>query len=352
MNAKVTAGSKLHLLCDLPVDERIRRFHSGDMAQLKNLSLVHHVGSPSTRRILEGLPLAAFDHILVLAEESREDSPADSDAHNLATMLLVRDVRKMQARQLQFMREHNGALSTNLAALLEDEPHRKPFASVKERSKSAASPDSKAGVAMALLKQKRQSSMKIAPAPPTPKVTGSFVWDSFEVNYDDDEDSGGGSHDSGRGSGVGSSHDSRRGSSSIAHDSGIGSSVAHGSVAPSLRRASQSGAKSVATSTSAEASNAEEDMDLGQVAVEILDHRTKSTLMADQVIRTSADYILSHNLMSKVLAVILMDRGVKSIVDELLSEDGQGFFLYPCSRYAFVGEQASFWEISIRLEIA
>ena len=47
---------------------------------------------PARRTDLEALPITRFDSILILADQQREASPLDSDAHNIATLLLFREV--------------------------------------------------------------------------------------------------------------------------------------------------------------------------------------------------------------------------------------------------------------------
>ena len=44
--------------------------------------------------MLEDLSLETFHYVLILADEEREARPLDSDAHNLATLMLIRDLRQ------------------------------------------------------------------------------------------------------------------------------------------------------------------------------------------------------------------------------------------------------------------
>lgn len=104
--------------------------------------------------------------------------------------------------------------------------------------------------------------------------------------------------------------------------------------------------RSVAAKAAAAAAMAEADMCM--IAVEILDSRTKSTLQSEPSIRAAADYLLSHTTMSKVLAMVLMQREVKGVLEELLSEEGQSFFVHQATRYSGVNEVASFWDIASR----
>ena len=95
LDSQVLRGSTLHILCALPVDERERRWREGGFSvdQLKNLRVVHHVGNAGARRTLDELPILTYDSVLILADQTRETQTLDSDAANLATLLLIRDLR-------------------------------------------------------------------------------------------------------------------------------------------------------------------------------------------------------------------------------------------------------------------
>ena len=46
--------------------------------------------------------------------------------------------------------------------------------------------------------------------------------------------------------------------------------------------------------------------------------------------------------------MVTMTRAVKGVMEELLSEEGQSFFVHPATRYTRAGEQASFFEVAKR----
>ena len=71
---------------------------------MKSLKLVHKIGNPAVRRQLLDLPLDEYDSVLILADQQREMNPLDSDAHNLASMLLIRDVRYGMQEQVASQR--------------------------------------------------------------------------------------------------------------------------------------------------------------------------------------------------------------------------------------------------------
>ena len=50
----------------------------------------------------------------------------------------------------------------------------------------------------------------------------------------------------------------------------------------------------------------------------------------------------------QVLAMVTMTRAVKGVMEELLSEEGQSFFVHPATRYIRSGEHASFFEVASR----
>ncbi|KAJ4851416.1 Ion channel dmi1 [Turnera subulata] len=82
-------------LQEVPEKERERKLIDGglDISGLENLKLVHREGNAVIRRHLESLPLETFDSILILADESLEDSIVHSDSRSLATLLLIRDIQ-------------------------------------------------------------------------------------------------------------------------------------------------------------------------------------------------------------------------------------------------------------------
>ncbi|XP_031267910.1 ion channel DMI1 isoform X1 [Pistacia vera] len=95
LEAFLAPGSELWMLNEVPEKEREKKLTDGglDISGLENLKLVHHEGNAVIRRHLENLPLETFDSILILADESLEDSIVHSDSRSLATLLLIRDIQ-------------------------------------------------------------------------------------------------------------------------------------------------------------------------------------------------------------------------------------------------------------------
>ncbi|XP_057758076.1 ion channel POLLUX isoform X1 [Arachis stenosperma] len=99
LEAFLAPGSELWMFNEVPEKERENKLIDGglDVSALVNIKLVHREGNAVIRRHLESLPLETFDSILILADESVEDSVAHSDSRSLATLLLIRDI---QSRRL------------------------------------------------------------------------------------------------------------------------------------------------------------------------------------------------------------------------------------------------------------
>ncbi|KAL2345997.1 hypothetical protein Fmac_007282 [Flemingia macrophylla] len=114
LDASLAHGSELWMFNDVPEKEREKKLTDGglDINRLENISLVNREGNAVIRRHLESLPLESFDSILILADESVEDSAIQADSRSLATLLLIRDI---QARRLPFVamasQAHGGSFS-------------------------------------------------------------------------------------------------------------------------------------------------------------------------------------------------------------------------------------------------
>ncbi|XP_078182320.1 ion channel protein isoform X1 [Carex rostrata] len=95
LEAFLAPGSELWMFNEVPEKERERKLTDGGLvlSGLKNIRLVHNEGNAVIRRHLESLPLETFDSILILADESVEDSVVQSDSRSLATLLLIRDIQ-------------------------------------------------------------------------------------------------------------------------------------------------------------------------------------------------------------------------------------------------------------------
>ncbi|CAI0416462.1 unnamed protein product, partial [Linum tenue] len=101
LDAFLAPCSELWMFNDVPENEREKKLIDGglDLSRLVNISLVNREGNAVIRRHLESLPLESFDSILILADESVEDSAIQADSRSLATLLLIRDI---QAKRLPY----------------------------------------------------------------------------------------------------------------------------------------------------------------------------------------------------------------------------------------------------------
>ncbi|XP_042007251.1 ion channel CASTOR-like isoform X2 [Salvia splendens] len=101
LDASLAHGSELWMFNEVPENERERKLTDGglEIDRLINIILVHREGNAVIRRHLESLPLESFDSILILADESVEDSAIQADSRSLATLLLIRDI---QAKRLPY----------------------------------------------------------------------------------------------------------------------------------------------------------------------------------------------------------------------------------------------------------
>jgi hypothetical protein len=105
MDLLLAKGSKLHMLNEVPEEERVNKLADGglEMKDLRNIELVHHVGNSSVRRdmdalnssaaVCNGLGLHLLNSVLLLADEQRETDMMHSDSHTLASLLLIRDIQ-------------------------------------------------------------------------------------------------------------------------------------------------------------------------------------------------------------------------------------------------------------------
>ncbi|KAH8047250.1 hypothetical protein JL722_13235 [Aureococcus anophagefferens] len=96
LDEAVKDGSEVHIMSDISLEERRDVFHveGFDEDKLRSITLHHHVGRTTVKRDLEVVPLREMDSVLILADERHEASPLESDAQNLATLLLIRDIRQ------------------------------------------------------------------------------------------------------------------------------------------------------------------------------------------------------------------------------------------------------------------
>ncbi|XP_024044795.1 ion channel CASTOR isoform X3 [Citrus clementina] len=115
LDAFLAPGSELWMFNDVPENDREKKLIDGglDLSRLMNISLVNREGNAVIRRHLESLPLESFDSILILADESVEDSAIQADSRSLATLLLIRDIqaKRLPYREARVSQVHRGSFS-------------------------------------------------------------------------------------------------------------------------------------------------------------------------------------------------------------------------------------------------
>lgn len=115
LDAFLAPGSELWMFNDVPEHDREKKLIDGglDLGRLMNISLVNREGNAVIRRHLESLPLESFDSILILADESVEDSAIQADSRSLATLLLIRDIqaKRLPYREAMVSQVHIGSFS-------------------------------------------------------------------------------------------------------------------------------------------------------------------------------------------------------------------------------------------------
>ncbi|PKA60201.1 putative ion channel CASTOR [Apostasia shenzhenica] len=113
LDAFLAPESELWMFNEVPESEREKKLVDGglDFFRLENISLVHREGNAVIRRHLESLPLESFDSILILADESVEDSAIQADSRSLATLLLIRDIQAKRLPYREAMVIHRGSFS-------------------------------------------------------------------------------------------------------------------------------------------------------------------------------------------------------------------------------------------------
>ncbi|KAL1557204.1 ion channel CASTOR-like isoform X1 [Salvia divinorum] len=115
LDASLAHGSELWMFNEVHENERERKLTDGglEVDRLMNIILVHRKGNAVIRRHLESLPLESFDSILILADESVEDSAIQADSRSLATLLLIRDIqaKRLPYKEAMAYQTHRGSFS-------------------------------------------------------------------------------------------------------------------------------------------------------------------------------------------------------------------------------------------------
>ncbi|XP_044500118.1 ion channel CASTOR-like isoform X1 [Mangifera indica] len=115
LDAFLAPGSELWMFNEVLENDREKKLIDGglDLSRLVNITLVNREGNAVIRRHLESLPLESFDSILILADESVEDSAIQADSRSLATLLLIRDIqaKRLPCREATVTQPNRGSFS-------------------------------------------------------------------------------------------------------------------------------------------------------------------------------------------------------------------------------------------------
>ncbi|KAK1318604.1 putative ion channel CASTOR [Acorus calamus] len=115
LDAFLAPGSELWMFNEVPENDRERKLIEGglDISRLENIRIENREGNAVIRRHLESLPLEEFDSILILADESVEDSAVQADSRSLATLLLIRDIqaKRLPYREAMVLHSQRGSFS-------------------------------------------------------------------------------------------------------------------------------------------------------------------------------------------------------------------------------------------------
>mmetsp|Transcript_27148 Transcript_27148/g.63449 ORF Transcript_27148/g.63449 Transcript_27148/m.63449 type:complete len:1139 (+) Transcript_27148:205-3621(+) len=392
LDCEVGRGSEIHIVAEVPIEQRMSDMDSAgfDPSTCANVTLVHHIGNSAIRRQLLNLPLGEFDNVLILADQSRETKPLDSDAHNLATMLLIRDIRATMLMEMNLDRQHSGdepqeGGSRNAQAPMlgetvrqsgssqaHEEPHR-PRSWVP-----GLSPLGKKEKNVVNQKRSPVTARDAARQRSLKKLQHTFVkMDSMVM--DDPTLSVVGEEEDERTRGAhahGNKHHGKKASASRVRSlaSGVGEGVISGKSVGRSLRSNKSTLSTVSHRSDDEHKEADPTDAHGEAAhqgahpdshgrrhieddclicCEILDSRTRSTLYHNPTVAHEAEYVLSHMTVSKVISMVAMKREVRGVLEELLAEEGQSFFVMPITRYVDPTSSErymSFMELSVRVK--
>jgi len=94
-------ASELHIVCDLTLKEREEELAADGLGALNHLTLVHHVGSTTSRRTLQQLPLVRATSALIMSAYDERMKAAHSDSKALMALTLL---RRMHAEALAMAR--------------------------------------------------------------------------------------------------------------------------------------------------------------------------------------------------------------------------------------------------------
>lgn len=398
---------------ELPEREKRLREGGLDVSKLQNLRLHHHIGNPAFRRSLEALPLERFSSVLILSDESLEHDSMHSDSACLASLLLTRHIQELRFFELEAEAEASAAHAAPVDDGSGSEMGSARLGVHAEAAEKTKGADGGLGSEWQITRVPSGRALEVGPgaaagasATPSSHTTSAahqrkrkssnplmsvgseeerlLHGDTYSnkgprsrassvdtADLADELARYGGASEQAAHATSGPVRATAAAQPAVRGNASRGNSIVPGSAAAiaanaavaarpvALRSAVQpresSGPTGAAEAKSASASEAAEEVAVRSPArcvmcCELLDSRTRGVVEDNGSVAILSDFILSNNIMSRVLAMVAERREVKSLLVELLGPAGQDIAIAPVTKYVDVrnGEEVSFWEISVR----
>ena len=340
----VCAGSELHMLNELDLDERDDRLIDGGLdpsTGLINLKLIHHVGNPAVKRKLEEVSVSQFDSVLILSDEAFEEDMMHSDSHSLAILLLIRD---LQLNDKDFIAKQNINILKASSKDTKSFSFKNKLSGLTRSGTSNGTPTK--------LKLAKILPKKLATSPSALPVVNDKVNDTGNAN-------GTNSGKTATSEGNESKNTDEKPKPSLLslvgqnnnNDNNNNGNILTAS--KTIKRLSITNSANKAKKLfrkGAVRKKADWKKDIIKsssciVTCEILDPTTHTMIMQNPAIAHMSDYVLSNNTVSKVLAMVAESREVKSVLKELLGSAGCDIAVFPLKRYTHTGVDVSFWDL-------
>jgi len=367
----VHPGSELHLMCTIPINERLRRIQDGnkvDMNRLMNLKIVHHIGNPVLRRHLEKLVLEDFSSILILADEAFERNMQTADSRSLASLLLIRDIVGKRTVPIDGENESYSPVIRALTSFkdLNMEPELQEALPEPEDLDEVPSPEQDQSES----ENKGQDN------------ENNGTNKNKNMAFSDHDEDGDASEEEDKREDVEPSP-SQSGTTKEKHGThtlhknsgGMSANTVQDSISLKLkpfadmpeqllqnatgelekmlpamppprlfRQTSDTQRSQISRSWCPTNHKSEHEERKTIIISEILDSRTKSLISVARV----SDYVMSNEIIACALAMVAEDRSINTVLKELLSASGSEIQVRSCLEYCEAGESLDFWTLMAR----
>jgi len=309
LDENVGENSTLTLFSSVPIDKRKEMMRENGLEEdmLKNLTLVHVQGNPVLRRDLERLceysPM--FDSALILSDASGEPNMTTSDSQSLATILLLRDIQDTMWAQ-RMLRSSRGMSKQNSSEELS-----KPKKRVLNQG-GLSEPSNLRNIVAT-----RREALALA------MIASDNSIDSLDGN-----------------SNVSQCPDFEL--NTITCSEGKKQFTMEAALVRKLLREKLASMKKAKSAN--DLINQSSLQKNCTMIAEILDSRTKALVMSAKI----SDYVLSNELVAKVIATVSECRIMNDVLSETLSAAGNETYIRESRLYADIGEVLTFWDIIAR----